>query len=141
MRILIAVDGSKPSVNAAKYVAKLASNLRGKTKVTLINVQDDTTLIAASPLVGIPDIEGYLRELGEKALRGPRRALDKAEVAHDNVILNGYVAEEIVKFAKTEKYDLIVMGSSGYGWISSLLIGSTAQRVLATASQPVLLVK
>lgn len=140
-RILIATDGSKPARDATKYVAKLAGKLKGKTKVTLLNVQDDTTIIAAPPLIGIPDLEGYLRDLGEAALRGPRKILDKAEVLHDNVILNGYISEEIVRFAKSGKYDLIVMGSNGYGRLSSFLIGSVAQKVLATASQPVLLVR
>jgi nucleotide-binding universal stress UspA family protein len=46
-----------------------------------------------------------------------------------------------VSFADKGKYDMIVLGSKGRGAIADLLLGSVAQRVLAHASQPVLLVK
>ena len=44
MKILVATDGSKSSLNAVKYAAKLASNLRTKNTVTLVSVHDDAAL-------------------------------------------------------------------------------------------------
>ena len=39
------------------------------------------------------------------------------------------------------KFDLIVLGAKGRGAIADLLLGSVAQRVLATAHAPVLLIR
>jgi hypothetical protein len=44
MKILLPVDGSKSSTNAAKYVGKLAKDLRSKCTVTLISIHDDIGL-------------------------------------------------------------------------------------------------
>jgi len=41
MKILLPIDGSKTSLNAAKHVAQLVSNMRNKCTVTLISVHDD----------------------------------------------------------------------------------------------------
>jgi len=57
------------------------------------------------------------------------------------VVRTGPIAPEIVACAKAGKFDLIVLGSKGRGAIADLLLGSVAQRVLATAAGPVLLVK
>jgi nucleotide-binding universal stress UspA family protein len=53
----------------------------------------------------------------------------------------GHVVDEILKVAKKDKYDLIVMGSKGRSLMGDLLVGSVAQRVQHGASAPVLLVK
>jgi nucleotide-binding universal stress UspA family protein len=57
------------------------------------------------------------------------------------VIRTGHIAQEIVKSAKEGKFDLVVLGSKGRSAIVDILVGSVAQRVLATALQPVVLVK
>lgn len=141
MKILVATDGSKHALNAVKYAAKLVSNTRSNDKITLISVHDDTAFRHASQFVGKAEVEDYLREVSEKELKSARKALTDADIKHDQAIVIGHVSEEIVKFANAGKFDLIVMGSKGRSGIADLLIGSVAQRVLATAKQPVLLVK
>ncbi len=141
MKILVATDGSKHSLSAVKYAAKLTKNMRSTDSITLISVHDDVAFRHASQFVGKNEVESYLRELSEKELKPARKVLDTAEVKHDQAIVIGHVSEEIVKFASAGKYDLIVMGSKGRSGFADLLVGSVAQRVLATATQPVLLVK
>lgn len=141
MKILVATDGSKHSLNAVKYAAKLTKNMRSTDSITLISVHDDVAFRHASQFVGKNEVEDYLRELSEKELKPARKVLDTAEVKHNQAIVIGHVSEEIVKFAAAGKFDLIVMGSKGRSGFADLLVGSVAQRVLATATQPVLLVK
>ncbi|MGA1296613.1 MAG: universal stress protein [Burkholderiaceae bacterium] len=74
-------------------------------------------------------------------MAGARKLLDKAGVEHELVIRTGHVAQEIVDQADQGKFDLIVMGHKGRSALRDLLIGSVAQRVLALAKTPVLLVK
>jgi nucleotide-binding universal stress UspA family protein len=74
-------------------------------------------------------------------LQPARKLLDAAGIKHDMEVRTGHVAKEIVDCARSGKFDLIVLGAKGRGAIADLLLGSVAQRVLATAQVPVLLVR
>ncbi len=140
MKILVAVDGSKSSLNAVKYAAKLASNLRSQDRITLISVHDDQGLQHAKQFVGKEAISDYLRDISDKELKPALAVLVKAGVQHDCMIQTGHVAQVISEVAD-KKFDLVVMGAKGRSGILDLLIGSVAQRVLASCKKPVLLVK
>jgi len=142
MKMLVATDGSKHALHAVKYAANLVRLLRSpKTAITLISVHDDYGLRPAKAFVGSAKVADYLREESEKELKPARRLLDAAGVRHDMEIRTGRIAQEIVKCANAGKYDLIVLGAKGRGAVADLLLGSVPQRVLATAKQPVILVK
>ena len=141
MKILLPIDGSKSSLNAAKYVAKMAKNSRNPTTVTLVSIHDDAGLGHVKQFVAKSVIDDYLREVSEKELKAAQKVLDTACVKHNMAILRGHVAEEIMALANKDKVDLIVMGVKGRGGILDILIGSVAQRVSNLAKQPVLLVK
>ncbi len=53
----------------------------------------------------------------------------------------GDAAKETLRCAKAGKFDLVAVGAKGRGAIVDLLLGSVAQRVLAMADMPVVLVK
>jgi nucleotide-binding universal stress UspA family protein len=141
MKILLPVDGSKSSLNAAKYVVKLAKDLRSKCTVTLISIHDDVGLSHVKQFVANSVIDDYLREVSEKELKGAQKTLDAAGIKHSMVIKRGNIANEIIAIANKEKLDLIVMGSKGRSGIMDAIMGSVAQRVSSTAKQPVLLIK
>lgn len=142
MKILVAIDGSKFSMHAVKFAAKLVESLLPDSNViTLISVHDDIGLRHAKAFVGSDVVADYLRELSDKDLEPARKILDEAGVKHDMVVKTGQVAQEIIDCAKSGTFDLIVLGSKGRGAIADLLIGSVAQRVLTMAQTPVLLVK
>ena len=141
MKILLPVDGSKSSLNAAKYVAKLSKDLRSKCTVTLISIHDDVGLAHVKQFVANSVIDDYLREVSEKDLKGAQKTLDTAGVKHSMVIKRGHIASEIITLANKEKFDLIVMGSKGRSGIVDAIMGSVAQKVSNAAKQPVLLVK
>ncbi len=141
MKILLPVDGSKSSLNAAKYVGKLAKDLRSKCTVTLVSIHDDVGLGHVKQFVSNSVIDDYLREVSEKELKGAQKALDTAGVGHNMAIKRGNVANEIIAMANKEKFDLIVMGSKGRSGIMDAIMGSVAQKVSNAAKQPVLLIK
>jgi nucleotide-binding universal stress UspA family protein len=141
MKILLPIDGSKTSINAAKYVAQLIGNLRSKASVTLMSVHDDFGLNHVKQFVSKSVVDDYLREISEKELKPAQKVLDAAGIKHSMIIKRGHVANENLETAKKEKFDMIVMGAKGRGGVLDLLIGSVAQRVVSSAKQPVLLVK
>ncbi len=141
MRILIAVDGSKSSLNAVKYAAKLAVALRTKDRLTLVNVHDDHGLRHAQQMVGKAEIDDYLRAVSDEDLKTARKYLTKEGLSHDAIIKQGHVSEEIVKTANSGKFDLVVVGSKGRSGIVDVLLGSVTQRVVTSAKPPVVVVK
>lgn len=142
MKILLATDGSKPALHAVKYAIKLLRQLASASNtITLINVHDDVGLSRAKSLMGRDAVADYLRELSVKELEPARKLLVAAGIKHDTEVRTGHVAQEIVAHAKARKFDLLVLGAKGRTGIADLLLGSVAQRVLATAEVPVLLVR
>ena len=141
MKILLPIDGSKSSLNAAKYVAKTAKNSRSPVSVTLISVHDDIGLGHVKQFVAKSVVDDYLRELSEKELKAAQKVLDAAGVKHNMAIKRGHIAEEIMALANKDKVDMIVIGAKGRSGFVDVLIGSVAQRVSSSAKQPVLLIK
>jgi nucleotide-binding universal stress UspA family protein len=142
MKILVAIDGSKPALHAAEYAAKLLGQLAvGSSAITLMSVHDDVGLGHAKAIVGRDAVAGYLKEQSENDLRSAKDALNAAGVKYDIEVRTGPVAQEIVDCAKKESFDLIVLGAKGRGSVADLLLGSVAHRILAKAEMPVILVK
>lgn len=141
MKVLLPIDGSKSSLNAVKYVAKLAKNSRSPVSVTLVSVHDDVGLGHVKQFVAKSVVDDYLREVSEKELKPAQKVLDTAGVKHNMVIRRGPISQEIITLANKDKVDIIVMGAKGRSGLLDVLIGSVAQRVSSSAKQPVMLVK
>ncbi len=58
--------------------------------------------------------------------------------APQTVLLDGPAHEELIRYAKTNKMDLIVLGVRGQGLVERLFIGSTTDRVVRQTPCPVL---
>lgn len=141
MKILVAVDGSLNSLRAVKFAVKLASDLRSKSSVTLINVHDHDPLNIIKKYIGSNPVKDYLIEIGKKELKSALKILDHSQVKHSCIIELGHVSSTICKIAKSEKMDLIIMGAKGRSSATDILLGSVSQRVSVISTLPVLLIK
>ncbi|MCO5122093.1 MAG: universal stress protein [Burkholderiaceae bacterium] len=141
MKILVAIDGSAPSLAALKFAIDLIGRQSEAGSIGLICVRDDTALRSASHVVGRKAVEDYLRELSEEDLVEARKLLATTDIPNETIHRTGRPDVEICAAARDQGYDMIVMGSKGRTGISDLLIGSIAQRVAAAATRPVVLVK
>jgi len=142
MRVLIAVDGSKHSLDAVQCLVDHADWYRQRPEVELLTVHLPVPKLPRMGLaVGKGQIQRYYQEEGEARLAAARRRLEAAGIAHKATVLVGPVAETIVKRAKDTRCDLIYIGTRGMTEIGKALIGSTANKVLHLADTPVLLVK
>ena len=142
MKILLAVDGSKPSLGAVQALIDHAHWYREKPRVELVTVHLPVPkLPGMGAAVGKGQIEEYYREEGEARLAAARKKLDAAAIPYEARVLVGPVAETIVKHAKTARCDLVYIGTRGMSQLGKALLGSTATKVLHISDIPVLLVK
>jgi nucleotide-binding universal stress UspA family protein len=142
MKILLAVDGSKPALQAAKLLVEHADWYREKPGVELVTVHLPVPKLGnMGAAVSKAQIERYYREEGEQNLAAAKKLLDRAGIAYEAHVLVGPVAETIAKHAKSSRCDLIMIGTHGRTAIADALIGSTASKVLHIADVPVLLAR
>ena len=142
MKILVAVDGSKHSLDAVQLLIDHADWYRDKPEVQLLTVHLPVPkLPGMGAAVGKSQIERYYQEEGEAKLAAAKRKLDGAGIRYESAVLVGPVAETIVKHAKDRRCDLIYIGTRGMSEIGKALLGSTATKVLHISDVPVLLVK
>ena len=138
MKILVAVDGSKPSLKAVQLLIDHCDWYREAPEVELLAVH------LPVPKVGHlnkAQLERYYHEEGEGMLKAAKKKMDAAGIPCQTRVLVGPVAETIVKHAKAKGFDLLYIGTRGMSALGAALIGSTATKVLHISDVPVLLVK
>ena len=133
-RILVATDFGPAAEAALTYGRALAKNF-GAT-LTVMHVAENFFLRAT---IADPHAlkAAVARRLEERLTAEDRSAL------HARAVLDtsDQPADAITAYAKQAEIDLIVMGTHGRNGISHLLVGSVAERVVRTASCPVLTLK
>lgn len=140
MKILLAVDGSECSTRAARQVVALARALRKHPTVLLVNV-DPPLMSSVAIRIGARETARLHAENADAALKAARTVLRRAGIAHREEKIIGDAGPAIAKFASSSKSDLIVMGSHGRTGIASLVLGSVANKVIASGTAPVLVVR
>jgi nucleotide-binding universal stress UspA family protein len=138
MKILLAVDGSKPSLKAVQLLIDHADWYRAKPEVELVTVHLPVPQV---PHLNKAQVAKYYKEEGEAALAPAKKLLDAAGVAYRPHVFVGQAAETIVEHARKTRCDLIYIGTRGMSALGKALVGSTATKVLHISETPVLLVK
>ena len=141
MKILIPVDGSAGANRAVDYVISSLSWLKEAPQVFLLNVQWKLATGNVKLFISQDTINDYYREQGMEALTPACQKLDAAGLAYNYHISVGTPAEGIVQYAQEHAVDLIALGAHGQETLSSLLLGTVADKVARLASVPVVLVK
>ena len=142
MKILLAVDGSKASLDAVDCVIDHASWYKDRPEVELVTVHYPVPKLPRMGLaVGKAHIQRYYQEEGEKQLAAAKKMLDAAGLRYRAQILVGDIAESVLKQAHAARCDLICVGTRGMSALGKMIVGSTATRLLQISDLPVLLVK
>ncbi len=146
-RILVPMDFSAHSDFALRYAIGLANRFNATLEVVHV-VEDPFVSGAWNPEAIAPNIPELLADLVTAARKRvadmQAAAIDKGtrfETAVLTTVVSGRPAECITDYARTENFDLIVMGTHGRTGLSRALLGSVAERVVRTAPCPVLTVR
>lgn len=148
-RILVPHDGNQMSDKAVLYASKLAKGLN--TEIILLYVIEEievpATLLLGNDRVLIErakrSIQKELEQNWNKFVQEKVKSLSAEKIGVSKDIRTGDASEQIVKFAKENQADLIVMGSRRLeGGVSKVVValGSVARKVSERASCPVMLV-
>lgn len=139
--ILIPTDYSQYATAAIQTGIAIAK--KTGAELYLLNIFDappDWNRITVEQQQSHPEIEG---RMVESEIRMDKLTSDKIfkGTKVTGIVRPGVIIEEISRFAKLYKCDLIIMGAHGKGESQRYFIGSQAQKVLRSAPCPVLSVK
>lgn len=146
-RILVAVDGSDTSMNAADYAITLAKNNdNNEAEIFVINVIDIPPMFKMLP----SDTRKQLIRIGRQQATQIFDTIEQMAKRHDvrtNKINTEMVetsmsaADEIIRYAIEKGVDLIVVGTKGRSGMSKALLGSVASKVVTYSPCSVLVVR
>jgi nucleotide-binding universal stress UspA family protein len=137
MKILLAVDGSKTSIDAVKFAIKHAHWFSEPPTLEVVSAHAQISVPRFPGMRGIgkAQMQQYYEEEGGKRLAEAKKLLDQAGVRYEARVLIGNLAEVIVKHAKKTGCDLIMVGAP------QAIVGSVCSKVMHLSEVPVLMVK
>jgi nucleotide-binding universal stress UspA family protein len=142
-KILAAVDGSEPSLNALAVAADLAQQQRAELTIV-------TVVPLVPPLVMEDMSQAYMPEYQARLRRSHQELLSKTvndlKESHPGLktstaLMEGSPARKIIEAAAEHGADLIVLGNRGAGGVATWLLGSVSRQVTDSCTAPVLVVK
>jgi nucleotide-binding universal stress UspA family protein len=141
-RILVPTDLSEFSHHAVRYGCEFAN--RFDAELHLLNVVQDVVALVPEPGMAFPAPGEYMAELRD-ASRAELDKLPESGWLTDGRLIRevrvGTPFVEIVRYARDQNCDLIVIGTHGRTGLAHVLLGSTAEKVVRKAPCPVLTVR
>lgn len=142
MKVLLAFDGSAPSLVARDLVAGLSWPAETVVHlVTAYEVPIDWTGGIGSTMDWVGDAEDAMRDELTDEMRSAVEPLSERGLEVERHLFRGRAADAITQAAADLGADLIVTGSRGRGQLASMLLGSVANEVASHAPCPVLVAR
>lgn len=144
-RVLVAVDGSESVRVALRFLSTFG--VLGDAAATLLHVVPEPARShgrrsSAEGTDARPDGgRRTLRENAEEMLGDAVKILVTHRSPVERLVVEGDAATEIVRIARTQDVDLVVLGARGLGTIARLLLGSVSETVLDHAGRAVMIVR
>ena len=142
-KILYPTDFSEHSFCALPYAKELARNC--SAEIHCLHVVDDAYQYwlgageAAMPVVmQVEDMKNSAQEFMKQFVEEHFRDLQDCVISN---IVTGRPFVEIIRYARGNEIDLIVIATHGHGALASMLLGSVTEKVVRKSSCPVLTVR
>lgn len=137
--ILVPTDASESAQRALKIAIDLAKEFG--SRIVLLHVVYTPEALGYTLSNGITVPQEEISIYGREALTAALDGIDTGNVLLEKKQKPGHPAAAILEEIESGKFDLVVMGSRGYGAIAGSLLGSVSQHVLSKAECPVMIVK
>lgn len=141
-RILVPTDFSDFSKIALDFACAFAEKF--DAEIHLLHVLQDLVAMVPEPGLAFPPPGDYMQELTESAKQGLAEMPDSAWAEGRSVVravVQGPPFVEIIRYAKGNEIDMIVMGTHGRSGLAHVLLGSVAEKVVRKAPCPVLTIR
>ena len=136
MNILVPLDGSKFSEKALLHACDIAKNYQARLILLYV--------VEKSVPINLLDRKNYLeilRKFGNKVLIKSKEITTLQDVDSKIIMKEGNITNEIVKLAKKEQCNLIIVGSKGLGATARFFLGSVPNKLANNSPCSVLIVK
>jgi nucleotide-binding universal stress UspA family protein len=130
-KILVPIDGSEHSKHAIKEAIKIAKIAH--STITLLNVYPKTSQKQ-------PNTE-TLQKNGKNILTEAQKLIETQNIPVKTILLEGEIINQIIKTAKENHFDLVIVGARGLSKIEETMLGSISQGVTENAPCPVIVTK
>lgn len=136
-RILVPIDGSPNSYRGLQHAVDIAKKYNAE--ITLIHVIETPAVVFETELP-LPESYFSRMEANTRGLFAKREAELKSQgLKVKTILIKGNAIQEILRASKS--FDLVVMGSKGYGGFRRFWLGSVASGVVNHCTVPVLIVR
>ncbi len=135
--LLVPFDGSASSQTALLRACALSKSDGSEVSVLYVIPRYEEMM----DFFKTETIRKSLYQEAEKIAEGAKKIAASQKVPIKAVVQEGHASQKIVEMAATFKNDLIVMGTHGWRGVNKAILGSTAERIIAHAPCPVLIVK
>jgi len=144
-KILVAIDGSPMSDKAAEEAVRLAAcnQSQFKSKVFAILVLPNaprTTFTDFVPPKPVTETEQW-EELRNKIFYVVEKSAAETNIPLEIRVAYGDPVEELLGYAEREEIDVIVIGSTGKGFLKRKLLGSVSDKVVRNSKCSVYVVR
>ncbi|MEJ2689965.1 MAG: universal stress protein [Deltaproteobacteria bacterium] len=136
-KILVPVDFSKNSAKIVQESLYIAGRFKAQLSFIFVVQSFGDYSGFFVPHMPVARFEEELVQGAEKKMKEFLGEILPPELQYQSKVVSGDVAEEIIGFAESEGFDLIIMGTHGYKGLEKVLFGSVADRVVKTAPCPV----
>jgi|FreactTroBogLake_1042271.scaffolds.fasta_scaffold09101_3 nucleotide-binding universal stress UspA family protein len=137
-KILVPIDGSENSHYTLAQAVKLAEIFGPDCAVTVMHVG---SFLPYADVAMAVDMTRLLHDEAKAVLADAEPFFGGTAVRHDTLAVEGDPAEEICRTARSDHFDLIVIGTRGRSLFTELLLGSVSHKVLQHAPCPVLVIR
>lgn len=137
--ILVPTDASESAQRALMMALELAKEFG--SQIVLLHVVYTPEAMGYTLSHGITVPQEEISIYGREALTAALAGIDIGDVPIEKKQIPGHPSVAILEEIESGHYDLVVMGSRGYGPIAGSFLGSVSQRVLSKAVCPVMIIK
>jgi nucleotide-binding universal stress UspA family protein len=134
----VAVDGSKSSEKALATAIELGRSL--SASLTLLSVAP-LHVVPAGTATAIPVIHDAEVKIHQEILASAHDQVARAGLKVETVLLDGFVAEEILRYLDDHPVDMLIMGARGLSAGKRFFLGSVSDAVVHHAKVPVLIIR
>ncbi|MDT3427839.1 nucleotide-binding universal stress UspA family protein [Paenibacillus forsythiae] len=139
--ILLAYDGSKAANKALDRAIELAKVTPGAA-LHVVHAFEFPRFFIGEALAPLPaSVNKDYYDLAVQTTEEVKKRLETEGINAKIELLQGSPAETILKYAKDNAAEVIVIGSRGLGGIREFVLGSVSHNVVQSAKIPVLVVK